>query len=142
MGFRNHITFQDWSCDHQRLSNELSRVFVIWWKFGNCKECRLLGLTMRLKFHLFYDKLLLHYINTSKHFLNKLELKYKLFPTFNGQCSLYVKMASRLIECQIMTLDNNVSCEMSFILVPLLWVRRVSFFLTFVSMSAISVRWL
>ena len=127
-----------------------------------------LGEAVRLEFHLFYQRLLFHYVNTSKHFskpnLNwntifsqllvdnvvftvflsvdndgqnilKLFQKLPLCPDFN------VGMASRLIQGQTRTLDNNASCEMLF-----LWgiiyvrchfcelvflIRRVPFFVTF-----------
>ena len=137
MGLRNHTTFQDKNRD-QRLSNKFRRFFVIYWKFGNCEECRLLGVTVRLEFHLFYSKFISHYVNRSKHFskpnwnwntsffprltdnavstvsndgqkILKFFQKIPLCPNFN------VAMASRLIQGQTKTLDNNVSFEMSFL---------------------------
>ena len=141
MSLRNHITFQNGNRD-QRLSNEFPRFFVICWKFGNCEKCRLLVVTVRLEFYLLYLKRLSHYVNTSKHFFEpnlnwntrfspilmenavstvslsvdsdeqnilKLFQKLPLWIDFN------IAMASRLIQGQTRTLDNNVSCEMTFL---------------------------
>ena len=76
----------------------------------------------------------------------KISQKLSLCPDFN------VAMAFRLIQVQDRTLDNNVSCEMSFFGGAIyvgyhfcglaFLIRRVPFFTTFVSMGAVNVRWL
>ena len=79
---------------------------------------------------------------------NILKLFQKLFLCLDFN----VAMASRLIWGQTRTLGNDVSCEMSFLWDAIyigchFWelvflIRRVPCLVTFVSMGAISVRWL